>query len=131
MLNSVTVGNACYESLGLDGDLGTDHSFCHPARPCSVAQGDCEANSACLPGLQCGTDNKSCRLGREGTSLTRDWYSAYTVCSQAGGILAEPEQGEQGLHQQVGGGYCRRCRATQISQQNETSQTKNQLSILC
>ena len=111
--NPVTVGNACYETLSLDGDLGTDHTFCHRARPCSVAQGSCEVasqqwpNSACLPGLQC--DTSRCRLGTGSTSLARDWYYAYTVCSQAGGILAEPEQGEQGLDQQVGGRYCSSC----------------------
>jgi len=34
-----------------------DWNFCSAEKPCGMAQGDCDGNNQCKPGLYCGTDN--------------------------------------------------------------------------
>ena len=99
--------NTCYQITGPHSGSPTTkyQSFCSEEHPCSVGQGDCRWSLDCLTGLRCGTGNCN-RYGSEpsldccehpgGNNHTEvsgqprtDWYSAFSTCSDAGGILAE------------------------------------------
>ena len=103
----ILLADTCYQITGphLGSPITKYPSFCSEEHPCSVGQGDCTWSLDCLKGLRCGTGN--CHRYGSNSSLhcceytgdnnhtevssepLTDWYSAFSTCSHAGGILAE------------------------------------------
>ena len=75
--NDLNMGRINLLSIFCDVAIpGADWQCCSSAHPCKEGQGDCDQNSDCMPGLQCGVNN--CK--NEFPTDSSTWHSTADCC---------------------------------------------------